>query len=380
MIYLDNASTTQPYEFLDNFQNSFWGNASSLYDIGIKSKDALDYCYENFSQLFNVDKDGIIFTSGATESNNWVLRNIIDSELLKNKDVKPHVMISSIEHPSVTNVVNYYLEKNLITVNYLFVDNKGCVVLDSLRNYINDNTCLVSCMYVNNEVGSIQPIFEIGKLCEKYNVVFHVDATQAIGKIDLDMNYNNIDYLTFSGHKFHGPKGVGGLICNSKMMLSRLGPFLFGGHQQNNFRAGTEDVSSIYNMTKALTSYLQQHTYDEIYIETIKINTYIKNKLKECFNDDMYIINSYDYRIPIFSVSFKDISGEYIVQRLNEKEIFISTGSACTSGDLSSSHVLEAMKCPDDYIQGTIRISFDCFRNTKKEIDILFDELKKIIK
>lgn len=376
MIYLDNAATTAPY----NNPTLFWGNASSLYALGSYSRLALNDCKNTLSQIFKCDKEGIVFTSGATEANNWVLRNIINKKILECKDIKPHVIISPIEHPSVMNVVKYYVEQGLINLSYLIVDEKGHVLPQELIHLINDNTCLVSCMYANNEIGSIQPIEKIGDICEQHGIMFHVDATQAVGKIDIDVIHNNIDYLTFSGHKFHGPKGIGALICSSNILLNSLGPFMFGGHQQNGYRAGTENVDDIVSMTSVLNNRIQMHGYDEIKKKTKEINLYIENKLRQTFNDDEYIINSYDYEMPVFNVSFKNISGEYIVEELNKKEIYISTGSACTSGDLSPSYVLQAIKCPEEYIQGTIRISFDFLNNTMDDIDILFDELKTIIK
>lgn len=376
MIYLDNAATTEPlYQKTD----VLWGNASSLYEIGDISKKILNTCNDMISNMFNVDKECVIFTSGATEANNWVIKNIIEKKRLENKEELPHVIISSIEHPSVMNVVKYYADKNLINVSYLLTDREGHVLDQELEHLITKNTCLISCMYANNEIGSIQPIARIGSFCNKHEIYFHVDATQAVGKTEIDMQLNNIDFLTFSGHKFHGPKGVGCLICNGLSLLDYIGPFLIGGHQQKGYRAGTENVNDIHNMTMALTSRINIHGYQDIANKNKEFNSYIEQKLKDTFDKDIYIINSYDYLMPVFNVSFKDISGEYIVQELNKHNIYISTGSACTSGNLEPSHVLQAIQCPNDYIQGTIRISFDPYMNTFEDIDELFEILKEII-
>ena len=372
MIYLDNAATTKPIAI----ENTYWGNASSLYKIGRKSHNVLTTCKKIIGNFFNVDPNGVIFTSGATESNNWVIRNNIESVLYNTG--RPHVMTSPIEHPSVRNVIKYYEDKNLVDVTYLKVDKNGRVIIDELEKQIRKNTCLVTCMAVNNEIGSIQPIEEIGEICVNYCIPFHVDATQGIGKMVIDMKKDKIDFLSFSAHKFNGPKGVGALVYHDTNMLEGTGPFILGGHQQQGYRAGTENVDMIMSMTAAL---IKKNNNLEVSINNSKmINQYMEEKLKELFNPEDYIINSHDYTIPVFNVSFKNISGEYIVSELDKKDIYVSTGSACTSGDLAPSYVLEAINCPSEYIQGTIRISFDPMENTIDEINMVFHELQKIIK
>ena len=234
---------------------------------------------------------------------------------------------------------------------------------------------LVVCMWVNNEIGTIQPIEEIADMCEKYDVPFHVDATQAIGKV-MDEEYipDNISSVSFSGHKFHGPKGIGGLLIRNEF-LADVGPFIIGGHQQDGFRAGTEDVEKIrkfyYSFRKSCftSGDSQKHSKN--------INDYLCLKLKENFKEDDYIINSVDFEIPIMNISFKNISGEYIVKELAKKNIFISTGSACSTGDLSVSDTIKAIGVPEEYQEGTIRISFDTDIGYN-HIDTLIEELVKI--
>lgn len=384
MIYLDNASTTEPYYYDKNTFNKCWGNSSTLYSMGQHSNNLLKKSRSFLSEIFNVEEDGIIFTSGATEANNWVLRNVIEQTLsaweLQVEKLKPHVILSAIEHPSVKNIIEYYKNKELIDVSYVEVDYKGHVDVDNLINLITPSTCLVSCMYVNNEIGSIQPIQEIGHVCNMFSIPFHVDATQAVGKLKIDIQKDQIDFLTFSGHKIHGPKGVGALICKNSDMLESLGPFIIGGHQQGGYRGGTENVIDIYTMSSVLKKHLTEHSYEDIQNKTQILFDRIKTQLFYYFDSKDFIINSYDDIIPVFNVSFRNISGEYLMTELDKKDIYISTGSACTSGNLDPSYVLKAINCPDDYIYGTIRISFDPYQNSEEDIIKLFRELKNIIK
>ena len=373
-IYLDTAATTEPYKYPNYKTETSWMNPSALYINNEKSlihdiqRDIIEELVgvRYFHELF--------FTSGATESNNWILHNVINK--YDGSMYIPSVICSPFEHPSIINVLRYYEEKGKIRIVYFEVDQKGHAILDSVENAIQDceNPILVTCMWVNNEIGAIQPVEKIANICEKNKVPFHVDATQAIGKLTDEYIPDNIDSMSFSGHKFHGPKGIGGLLIR-KEFLSEIGPFIIGGHQQDGYRAGTQDIVTIrrfyYSFRKSWFESWDSQKHAKI------INNYLQMKLKETFKEDDYIINSTDFKIPIMSISLKNISGEYIVKELAKENIFISNGSACSTGDLSVSDTIKAIKVPDEYKEGTIRISFD--RNIGcNHIDSLVEKIFKI--
>ena len=380
-IYLDNAATTKPYTLEEVNKNypyydneKIWMNPSSLYANDIR------YIVDNTNMRMVEDLVGVryfhklFFTSGATESNNWILHNVINK--YDGSMYIPSIVCSPFEHPSISNILKYYEEKGKVRIVYFDVDQKGHAILDSVENAIQDceKPILVTCMWVNNEIGTIQPVEKIADICEKYKIPFHVDATQAIGKLTDEYIPDNIDSMSFSGHKFHGPKGIGGLLIRNEF-LSDIGPFIIGGHQQEGFRAGTEDVERIkmfyFSFYKNWCKSWDSQKHSEI------INDYIRLKLKENFKEDDYVINSVDRNIPIMSISFKNISGEYIVKELAKENIFISTGSACSTGDLSVSDTIKTINVPDKYKEGTIRISFD--KNIgANHIDTLIDKLAKI--
>lgn len=373
-IYLDSAATTKPYKYPNYTTETSWMNPSALYlyrerdlinDIQKFIKEDL-VCVGYFHKFF--------FTSGATESNNWIIHNIV--KRYEGATHIPSIICSPFEHPSISNVLKHYEEKGKIRIVYLEVDKNGHVILNSVENAILDCEipALVICMWVNNEIGSIQPIEEIADMCEKYDVAFHVDATQAIGKLTDDYIPDNISSMSFSGHKFHGPKGIGGLLIRNEF-LEDVGPFIIGGHQQNGFRAGTEDIEKIRNFY-----YSFRKSWNESYNSqkhAKNINNYLHLRLIETFKEDDYIINSVDFEIPIMSISFKNISGEYIVKELAKKNIFISTGSACSTGDLAVSETIKSIGVPEEYQEGTIRISFDT-EIGYNHIDRLIEELVKI--
>ena len=374
-IYLDSAATTKPYKYPNYATETSWMNPSALYITCERS--LIDEIRRDVTEeLVGVRYfHKFFFTSGATESNNWVIHNIVKA--YEGSIYIPSIICSPFEHPSISNVLKHYEKKGKIRIVPFEVDNKGHVILDSVENAILncEIPALVVCMWVNNEIGTIQPIEEIADICEKYDVPFHVDATQAIGKvIDEEDIPDNISSVSFSGHKFHGPKGIGGLLIRNEF-LADVGPFMVGGHQQDGFRAGTEDVEKIrkfyYSLRKSCftSGVSQKHSKN--------INDYLCLKLKENFKEDDYIINSVDFEIPIMNISFKNISGEYIVKELAKKNIFISTGSACSTGDLSVSDTIKSIGVPEEYQEGTIRISFDTDIGYN-HIDTLIEELVKI--
>jgi len=374
-IYLDNASTTIPYDFLK--KHNIWGNASALYDIGVEAQDYLNKSKKIIGNIFDTKSNNILFTSGATEANNIVIQSILNRivEEYKNEGsiYYPQVVCSPIEHPSVMNILKHYEQLDLIRIEFLPLDVSGHVIVDNLDKILNSRTCLVTCMYVNNEIGTIQDVRTIGKHCKKRNIPFHVDATQGVGKLNINIQEDNIDYLTFSAHKFHGPKGIGAIVCNSENSFNKLTPLMFGGHQQNGLRPGTENVEDIYYMAKVLGD--QMNDVLDFQQLSLEYNLLLEDMFEsECFKHNINIlINSEDFKIPVFNISFKGVSGDYLVSELNNMCIYVSTGSACTSGELDPSYVLQAIGVPDDYINGTIRISFDPYD------DNLANKLKDVV-
>ena len=382
ILYLDNASTTIPYDV--NIPDNIWFNASAPYDGGAEAECILKECEKNILNIFNINQGNVLFTSGATESNNIVIQSIereIQEWILEDDvEIKYNIIVSPIEHPSVLNIYKMIAKKDIIQVRYLPVDKNGVVILDKIEDIIDNNTILISCMYVNNEVGSIQPIKQIGDICNKNNILFHVDATQAIGKMSIDCEKDNIDFLTFSAHKFHGPKGMGAIVCND-YGYNHLNSLYYGGHQQDSIRPGTENVKDIYLMTELLKyccAFKEINKSQEI---SIFINKLIKSLLESNFNFDEFKINSIDNIIPICNISFKNTTGEFLVQELNKENIYVSSGSACNTGLFENSHVLEAMNISDDFIEGSIRISFDIYDDNLTIINIenLIKKIKEII-
>ena len=371
IIYLDNAATTKPYNFdliKNNTKKDIWMNPSSLYSEDLK--EVIDTSKKLFMGYFCPLEQkrlyDLIFTSGATESNNWVIHNTMLNNI--GSIITPTIITSPFEHPSIINTLKYYEAKGLIHLEYLQVDDKGHVIADSLIECLCecDNPILVTCMWVNNEIGTIQPIKELSQICYEYAVPFHVDATQAVGKMDLFHKCDNISSISFSGHKFHGPKNIGGLLIQ-KDFLKWLNPFMLGGHQQNGNRAGTENAEIIQNL-----AYCFSKSKDDVILigkRSKEIHELFYSELKKYFLDSDFIINSHDITIPIINVAFKNISGEYIAKELIKEKFYISTGSACSTGDLAVSDTITVLNLPQEYQNGVIRISFDS--NTKNEEIIL---------
>ena len=381
IIYLDNASTTIPYSC--DLPDNIWFNASASYTGRAGVKQILNQCKKDILKIFNIiDNGDVLFTSGATESNNIVVlsfvKQLYDYLLTNGLSKKYNMIVSPIEHPSVLNIYKEIEKSGIIDVRYMSVDSNGIVVVKKLKKLIDNNTILVSCMYVNNEIGVIQPIAEIGRICFNKNVCFHVDATQAIGKISIDCEKDYIDFLTFSAHKFHGPKGMGAVVCNHDSIIE-LQPLFFGGHQQESLRAGTENVPDIYIMTEILKDVCNINNIAESQHFSYIANNLLKGYLENHFNNDEYIINSNNFKIPIMNISFKNITGEYLVNELSKYNIYISAGSACTTGTFENSHVLEAMKVNSEFIEGTIRISFDPFDIDDKSLMTTVLKIKEII-
>ena len=357
-IYLDNSATTKPYKevvekMIFALENDY-ANPSSLHKKGLEVEKNIKKIREDIARTLGVKEKEIYFTSGGTESNNSIIRGVLDKR-------KNHIITTKIEHPSVLDTIKT-LEKEGIEVTYLDVDSEGKIDINSLKSSIKENTILVSIMHVNNEVGSIQPISEIGKYLKtlKEKVYFHVDAVQSFGKINFKPSKYNIDFMSVSGHKIHGPKGIGFMYIKEN---STPPPPPTGGGQEFGFRSGTENIPGIYGLGEAV-----RITNKNLDKNIQKINT-LKNLLKsEILNniENVKINSPEDGVCHILNVSFLGVKGEVLLHYLEQKDIYVSTGSACSSKK-KGSHVLNAMNLSKDEIEGTIRFSLSCF-NTEEEI------------
>lgn len=357
-IYLDNSATTKPYKevvekMIFALENDY-ANPSSLHKKGLEVEKNIKKIREDIARTLGVKEKEIYFTSGGTESNNSIIRGVLDKR-------KNHIITTKIEHPSVLDTIKT-LEKEGIEVTYLDVDSEGKIDIDSLKSSIKENTILVSVMHVNNEVGSIQPINEVGKYLKtlKEKVYFHVDAVQSFGKINFKPSKYNIDFMSVSGHKIHGPKGIGFMYIKES---SKVKPLFTGGGQEFGFRSGTENIPGIYGLGEAI-----RITNENLDKNIQKIDS-LKNLLKsEILNniENVKINSPEDGVCHILNVSFLGVKGEVLLHYLEQKDIYVSTSSACSSKK-KGSHVLNAMNLSKDEIEGAIRFSLSCF-NTEEEI------------
>jgi len=370
-IYLDNAATSKPskevIEAVCSSMENFYANPSSLHKLGAKCNKEIDICRDELAQTINCSKDEIYFTSGGSEVNNFILRGLSKENL--------NIITTSFEHSSVKNTVNY-LEKNGTRVTYLSVDSNGLINIEDLKSAITKDTILVSIMYVNNEVGTIQNLKEIGEAIKKLSTraKFHVDAVQGYGKLPINVKEMNIDALSVSAHKINGPKGVG--FCYLRNGITPI-PNIIGGSQEKGLRAGTENLPGIVGLTVAakdkFTNCVQNYT------KVSKIKEYMINKLSEIEDIKINSPSNASFSPYIMNVSFRGSRGETLLHFLSEENIFVSTGSACTSKSKSGvigSHVLEAMGLTKNEIEGALRFSFSS-ENTTQEIDKTIEVLKK---
>lgn len=374
LVYLDNSATTKPYQqvievVLDCFENNF-GNPSSLHRMGISAEKAVKVARNTISESLKVKDNELYFTSGGTESNNTAVFGAVSA--LKRKGNR--IITSTIEHPAVLNVCKN-LEQRGMDIKYVSVNNKGLINLEEMKSFLDENTILLSFMHVNNELGTIQPIKEIGLLKNQYDkVCFHVDAVQSYGKIKLYPKDFNVDMFSISAHKLHGPKGVGALYIRDNF---KIPPLLYGGEQENNLRSGTENVPGISGFGKAVEYSFHDFDNNIKHVRTVKnyLVEGIKNEIK-----DIKINSFEDERCAphIANISFLGIRGEVLLHMLEQDEIYVSTGSACSSKKKSQSHVLKAAGLSDEEIEGAVRFSFSKF-NTIEEMDYVLVHLKKHI-
>lgn len=371
-IYLDNAATTklddEVLQEMMPYLRENYGNASSIYKLGRESRKAVENARERIAKILNCKPTEIYFTAGGSESDNTAIKGIAKA----NKEKGNHIITSKIEHPAVLETCKQ-LEKEGFEITYVSVDENGIVNLDELKKSIKPTTILITIMFANNEIGTIQPIEEIGKIAKENNIYFHTDAVQAVGNIEIDVEKLNIDSLSLSGHKFYGPKGIGALYVRTGIKFEK---FISGGHQERNKRAGTENVAGIVGMGKAIE--LAYSNLDEHNKKIKELRDYYVEQVKEKI-PYIKINGDIEKRLPGNSnISFRFIEGESLLLNLDLKGICASSGSACTSGSLDPSHVLLAIGLPHEIAHGSLRISIGKY-NTKEEIDYLIENLVEIV-
>ncbi len=371
-IYLDNAATTkvreEVLEKMIHVLKDEYGNPSSLYNIGRKAKSYLDEARDEASKILNCESKEIYFTSGGTESDNWAIKGIAQ----KYKDKGNHIITSKIEHHAILHTCQY-LEKNGFEVTYLDVDKEGKISLEQLEKAIKPSTILVSIMFANNEVGTIQPIKEIGEITKKNNIIFHTDAVQAVGHVPIDVKEMNIDLLSLSGHKIKASKGVGALYVRTGIKIE---PLIHGGAQERKRRGGTENVPNIAGLGVALKLARENMEEDMAYVK--KLKDFLVNSILEEIPHTTLNGSKENRLSGNANITFDFIEGESILLLLDMKGIYISTGSACASGSLDPSHVLLSMGKLHEEAHGSIRFSVDK-ENTMEEIKIVIEQLKPII-
>lgn len=366
-VYLDNSAAARPYDeviqTVAETMKDYYGNPSSAHSLGVKAEKRINEAREIAAKTINAGKDEIIFTSGGSESNNFLIKGFVKAG--------GKIITTKIEHPSVMNTC-IELEKEGIKVHYLDVDNKGLISLQELSDNIDKDTVLVSIMHVNNEIGVIQDIEAIGKLIKEKSsrAKFHVDAVQSFGKLKIDVQKSKIDLLSASGHKIHGPRGSG--MAYVKKGLSPR-PLICGGGQERNLRSGTENLAGIAGFAAAAD--IMNKTMDQNYIKVKSLKDYFINNL-EGFKDVKINSRGEEYSPYILNVSFSGVKGEVLLHLLEAEGIYVSTGSACSAKKNGDSYVLKAIGLDKSLINGTIRFSFSEY-NTLEEIDYTISKLEK---
>lgn len=371
-VYMDYSATTyvKPEvleEMLPYFTEKF-GNPSSFYGISRETKRSIDKAREQVAEALNCLPDEVYFTGGGSEADNWAIKGIASAH--KNKG--NHIITTKIEHHAVLHTCAY-LEKNGFDITYLDVDEEGLINLEDLKNAITDKTILVSIMFANNEIGTIQPIKEIGEICREKNIFFHTDAVQAVGNVPVDVKDMNIDMLSLAGHKIYGPKGIGVLYIKKGIKIDNL---IHGGAQERNRRAGTENIAAIVGLGKAMElahNNLEEH---------MKRLTFLRDKLIDGLLKIPYTrLNGPkgDKRLPgNVNVCFRFIEGESILLSLDFKGVCASSGSACTSGSLDPSHVLLAIGLPHEIAHGSLRLTMG-EGSTEEDVDYVLEVVPPII-
>lgn len=373
-VYVDNAATTamcpEAIAAMTECMNGVYGNPSSLHHIGQEAASVILKAREDIAGCLGAETNEIYFTSGGTEADNWAIRNAARIGKSKNKN---HIITTAFEHHAVLHTLAK-LEKEGFEVTYLDVHEDGYVTADQVEKAIKDETCLVTIMYANNEIGTVQPVKEIGAVCKAKGVLFHTDAVQAVGHVAIDVKEQNIDMLSLSAHKFHGPKGTGVLYCRKGISLLGI---LQGGAQERNKRPGTENTAAIAGMAAAMKKACADLEKNAVYVSGLRdkiIDTILATVPRSRVNGGRCP------RLPgNVSFCFEGIEGESLLLYLDLKGICGSSGSACTSGSLDPSHVLLSLGLPHEIAHGSLRISL-CEYNTEEEADYIIEELPKVVK
>lgn len=370
--YFDNAATTPVreevlQEILPYFRE-YYGNASSIYSIAKESKKALEAARAKVAAAIGATPDEIYFTAGGSESDNMALRGVVNAS----KKEKKHIITTKIEHHAILHTAEF-LETKGVDVTYLNVDEFGKISLEELENAIRPETVLISVMFANNEIGTIQPIAEIGEIAKKHGVLFHTDAVQAVGHVPIDVEKLQVDLLSMSGHKLGAPKGIGAIYIRKG---TRISPLIFGGAQEKKLRAGTENIAGIVGLGKAAELAVAEME------ETTKKLTALRDKLihgiLESIPDSRLNGHPIDRLPGNCNISFSYIEGESLLLLLDALGIAASSGSACTSGSLDPSHVLMAIGLPHEIAHGSLRLTIDR-ENTEEQVDFILKKLPGLV-
>lgn len=371
-IYLDNAATTKMdsdvFSVMSSYFTEHYGNPSSVYSFARENKSAMKRTRDFAAKLIHAKAKDIYFTSGGTEAINWALKGIFFSH----RERGNHIISVKTEHHATLHTLEF-LEKMGARVSYLDVNEEGAIDLEDLKKTMESGTILVSIMAANNEIGTMMPLKEIGSLCKEKGIIFHTDAVQAIGAMDIDVEEMNIDFLSASAHKFHGPKGTGFLYARSGIVFDNL---LHGGNQERGRRSGTENVAGIVGMGKAL----------EILIHEMDEKNEKLKKLRDHLIDELLSIEETKLNGPGKSgrlpnnvnISFKGVDGESLLLNLDLAGILASSGSACTSGAIDASHVLQAIHVPEEYIHGSLRLSVSKY-NREEEMEDAVNVIRETV-
>ena len=372
MIYLDNAATTKTApEVVDAmlpYFSEYYGNASTIYSLGAESKKAMDHARQTIADSLGAKPEEIYFTAGGSESDNWALKATAEAYASKGK----HIITTKIEHHAILHTCEY-LKKRGFEITYLNVDRDGLISLDELKAAIRPDTILISVMFANNEIGTIEPIAEIGEIAKEHGVLFHTDAVQAYAQVPIHVDEMHIDMLSASGHKLNGPKGIGFLYIRKGV---KIRSFVHGGAQERSRRAGTENIPGIVGLGAAVERAMRimdSKTRKEIELRDYLIGR-LENEIPHCW------LNGHrTKRLPNnINFSFLFIEGESMLIMLDMKGICASSGSACTSGSLDPSHVLLAIGLKHEEAHGSLRLTLS-EDSTKEEMDIVAEEVKKIV-
>ena len=371
-VYADNAATTQVSDSIIDkmlpYYREYYGNPSSLYSVGRIVKKAVEESREAIAGAIGALPNELFFTSGGSEADNWAIKGIAFSQA---QSGKKHIITSAFEHHAVLHTVEAF-KKQGFEITYLNVHEDGLVRPEELEAAIRKDTALVTIMYANNEIGTIQPIAEIGEICKKHGVLFHTDAVQAIGNVKIDVKEQNIDLLSLTAHKIHGPKGIGALYVRRGVKLTNL---IDGGAQERGRRAGTENVAGIVGLSAAIT-----HACSTVEDRIKRLSSMRDRLIKGALKIERSRLNGDPIkRLPgNVNVCFEGIEGESLLLMLDMHGICASSGSACTSGSLDPSHVLLAIGLPHEIAHGSLRLSLGD-QNTEEDVDYILEVLPKVV-